>query len=311
MRQLADIELFLRQPACFQARSRDGSICRAGEHGIGEAVRYTGKAALPPELACFSAYHTFLEGYSFQRRRRQNFLSLEYVVSGEILLRCGGRAYAAEAGDLFLLRPGAENDWLHPEGSSCEKYGILMRGKWLNLLLERFRLDGVDFVPGAESGAVQSLFARVCRDLREEAAELLGGDAFAVLQMVRRFLDAAPPLPELDRAILDYFDCHFAEPFHPGEVAARFHMSEPTFRRRVVALTGRTPFQQAVRLRMLRAESLLAAGTLRIKEVAVECGYNSAYHFTNEFRRIYGVSPSQYRMDHIGLNHSGEKTEEV
>ena len=59
------------------------------------------------------------------------------------------------------------------------------------------------------------------------------------------------------------------------------------------------------------AESLLAAGTLRIKEVAAECGYNSAYHFTNEFRRIYGVSPSQYRMDHTGLNHSGEKTEEV
>ena len=128
--------------------------------------------------------------------------------------------------------------------------------------------------------------------------------------MVRRFLDGTPPLPEVDREILEYFRQHFAEEFHPREVAARFGMSEPTFRRRVVALTGRTPFQQAVHLRMLRAEKLLSERGLRIKEVAAECGYNSPYHFANEFRRIYGVSPSHYREKGFGT-HNAEETEVV
>ncbi len=310
MRPLPDLELFERQFARFQARVPEGgSIFRAGEHGEGEAARYEGEE-LPPELSCFSAYHTFLAGYSFQRRFRQSFLSLEYVVSGEILLRCGSRAYAAGPGDLFLLRPGVENDWLHPAGTACEKYGILMRGKLLGLLLEQLQLDRVDFVPGTEPERVKSLFRRVFRHLRAGAAPLLGGDAFAVLQMVRRFLDGAPPLPEADRAILEYFEGHSLEPFHPCEVAARFGMSEPTFRRRVVALTGRTPFQQALHLRMLQAEKLLLGSSLRIKEVAAECGYHSPYHFANEFRRIYGVSPSRYREKGCGT-HNVEETEKV
>lgn len=310
MRLLPDLELFERQFARFQARIPEGgSIFRAGERGEGEAARYEGEE-LPPELGCYSAYHTFLEGYSFQRRFRQSFLSLEYVVSGEILLRCGSRAYAAGPGDLFLLRPGVENDWLHPAGTACEKYGILMRGKLLVSLLEQLQLDRVDFVPGAEPERVKSLFRRVFRHLRAGAAPLLGGDAFAVLQMVRRFLAGAPPLPEADRAILEYFEEHSLEPFHPCEVAARFGMSEPTFRRRVVALTGRTPFQQALHLRMLRAERLLAGSSLRVKEVAAECGYNSPYHFANEFRRIYGVSPSLYREKGFGT-HNAEGTVDV
>ena len=165
MRPFPEIEFFERQFACFQVRiGKGGSIFRAGEHGEGEAVRYAGED-LPPELGCFSAYHTFLSGYSFQRRFRQNFLSLEYVVAGEILLRCGNRAYVAEPGDLFLLRPGGGNDWLHPAGSPCEKYGILMRGKLLGVLLEQFQLDRVDFVPGADPEQVKSLFRRIFRQV--------------------------------------------------------------------------------------------------------------------------------------------------
>lgn len=300
MRPFPDIELFERQFARFQVRiGEGGSIFRAGEHGEGEAARYAGEE-LPPELGCFSAYHTFLEGYSFQRRFRQSFLSLEYVVSGEILLRCGSRAYAAGPGDLFLLRPGVENDWLHPAGTPCEKYGILMRGKLLEFLLEQLQLDRVDFVPGSEPEQVKSQFRRVFRHLRAGAAPLLGGDAFAVLQMVRRFLDGAPPLPEVDREILAYYEEHSLEPFHPREIAARFGMSEPTFRRRVVALTGRTPLQQALHLRMRQAEKLLAGSSLRVKEVAAACGYNSPYHFASEFRRFHGVTPSGFRESEVG-----------
>lgn len=63
---------------------------------------------------------------------------------------------------------------------------------------------------------------------------------------------------------------------------------ERFFRKR----TGQSPHCWLNRLRQERALRLLVGGSL-VKEAAFGLGYKSVAHFSREFKRQYGVSPSQ------------------
>ena len=53
---------------------------------------------------------------------------------------------------------------------------------------------------------------------------------------------------------------------------------------------------QYVRLRRLeRARDLLNATSLSVKEIRACVGLNDRSHFAREFKKVYGVTPSQFR----------------
>jgi AraC family transcriptional regulator len=52
-----------------------------------------------------------------------------------------------------------------------------------------------------------------------------------------------------------------------------------------------------LRLRVRRAEELLAATTLSLTEIALECGFSSHSHLTRMFRKTVGSTPSDYRRE--------------
>jgi transcriptional regulator GlxA family with amidase domain len=61
---------------------------------------------------------------------------------------------------------------------------------------------------------------------------------------------------------------------------------------------GVTPHQWMVRVRMRRAEGLLAKGTA-IRIVSVKAGYKQVSHFSREFKRYFGMPPRQYIREKI------------
>jgi AraC family transcriptional regulator len=54
------------------------------------------------------------------------------------------------------------------------------------------------------------------------------------------------------------------------------------------------------RVRIAKAQSLLASRNLEVAEIALACGFSDQSHFTNEFRRITGVPPHRYRLQILG-----------
>jgi AraC-like DNA-binding protein len=55
-----------------------------------------------------------------------------------------------------------------------------------------------------------------------------------------------------------------------------------------------------IRMRLIRARSLLFDGTLSVANVALEAGFTSQTQFYEHFRRAYGMTPTQMRRDTIG-----------
>ena len=61
---------------------------------------------------------------------------------------------------------------------------------------------------------------------------------------------------------------------------------------------GETPVKRLTRLRMEAAQGHLAGSAKSVTEIAFLCGYDNPAHFASAFRRVVGVSPSDYRRAH-------------
>jgi AraC-like DNA-binding protein len=65
-------------------------------------------------------------------------------------------------------------------------------------------------------------------------------------------------------------------------------------------LTGTTPHQYVLRMRLREAATRLATEPGNILEIALDCGFHEASHFTRAFRTEFGVSPKAWRPRRTG-----------
>ena len=65
-----------------------------------------------------------------------------------------------------------------------------------------------------------------------------------------------------------------------------------------------TPFEFLTRLRMERAKAVLETTFLRIKEIAVQIGIPNESQFTREFKKRFGLTPTEYRKRHWEIERS-------
>jgi AraC family transcriptional regulator len=88
---------------------------------------------------------------------------------------------------------------------------------------------------------------------------------------------------------------HAAEPLTLEQIAAAAATSPYHFARIFRALTGETVFTHVSRVRLRRAAALLLEPGRTITQVASAVGYETAPAFDKAFRRMLGVTPSQFR----------------
>jgi AraC-like DNA-binding protein len=80
------------------------------------------------------------------------------------------------------------------------------------------------------------------------------------------------------------------------ELAAEMCMSRSQFTRRITASTGMSASNYLNRLRMEKAQRLLKDTEKPISTIAYECGFDDTPYFCNLFKKLYKVTPMQYRI---------------
>lgn len=97
------------------------------------------------------------------------------------------------------------------------------------------------------------------------------------------------------RSCLNYIDFHYMEPLNLEALAARFSINRNYLSSRFHQEVGKTVTDYINGIRIRRAQELLGKTALSMQNVAEQCGFSDANYFTRTFRRITGVSPSEYR----------------
>lgn len=104
-----------------------------------------------------------------------------------------------------------------------------------------------------------------------------------LLYRVKIFLKNNLSLPECD--------------FH--KFAASENIGHEAFRKRFKKMTGFSPKQYFLMLKINRAKELLLRQDKRIKNIAEQLGFDDPYYFSRLFRKKEGVSPEKYRRRHF------------
>jgi len=84
------------------------------------------------------------------------------------------------------------------------------------------------------------------------------------------------------------------------EMAQSVELSTAHFSRMFRKSTGESPHHFVLRHRVERAKEMLPAAEARVLDVAVACGFKTQQHFARVFRRMCGVSPTEYRQEFLG-----------
>ena len=103
----------------------------------------------------------------------------------------------------------------------------------------------------------------------------------------------------MEEEIFDFVEEHIGDwTLNAEAVAHRFAISERKVQS-IARQTGEASFSAYLqRRRMLHAAQLLVETTLPVSDIGIQSGYNTASTFFKAFKRMYGISPSEYRSLH-------------
>lgn len=100
------------------------------------------------------------------------------------------------------------------------------------------------------------------------------------------------------RRVRNYIVSHLAENVPIATLADLCAMSESHFSREFHRSVGLPPHQFVMKLRLERAREALLEGDQPVADIAVECGFNNASHFSRTFALRFGMPPATYRREH-------------
>ena len=84
------------------------------------------------------------------------------------------------------------------------------------------------------------------------------------------------------------------------KIASEFDISPQSVRRIFTrSITGLTPAALIRKQKMILAEELLCKTEFSLQEIALKCGFATAFSFSRAFRKAYGTPPAQYRKKHL------------
>jgi AraC-like DNA-binding protein/uncharacterized cupin superfamily protein len=110
--------------------------------------------------------------------------------------------------------------------------------------------------------------------------------------MLRHLLVADSHASRIAKAI-QKLRSEYRSPLGVPELAKAAGMGASSFHEHFKVVTGTTPLQYQTDLRLIEARALLAAMSHTVSEAAYAVGYESPNHFSRDYSRKFGLSPSK------------------
>ena len=79
------------------------------------------------------------------------------------------------------------------------------------------------------------------------------------------------------------------------ELAELFHLSEPYISKYIKDKSGKTFGEHVANIRMKKAKVLLKNGNMTVENIAYAVGYQNVEHFNRTFKKMFDMTPVQYR----------------
>ncbi|GAB4169961.1 MAG: AraC family transcriptional regulator [Terrimicrobiaceae bacterium] len=272
----------------------------AGVWGV--AVGGAGHAAIAPGATYPTTDHP--RGHFFDWTRGRVLDALQVVLisegRGEFESRETGRL-DVRAGMAIMIFPGVWHRYRPDVGTGWREDWVEFSGRIVHGLLESGIFSSRQPLhSGAVAYGLREAIEEVKAATRDQpwSVPRLASSAVKVLSILANLAKASQPAKPIHLAVQKaerHMAAHFSENLSMETLASRLGVSYPHFRRAFRRVTGISPWQYLMRIRLARARRLVASSHATLEEIADQVGFSSAFHLSRAFKARYGQPPSALR----------------
>lgn len=248
-----------------------------------------------------------------------NYSEIVLILKGSATHWFEGRRLTVKKGDVLLLHPG--NIHAYDDFNDMELVNVIYDAQKLyipvvdgytlpmyrtfvpeNIRNVKCTAEPVMHLEGENMKKISDIIKRIHDELQNE---LPGSQLCSLALLIEliitlcRFYEGAErphEIPNQLGEILNYMKKHYNEDIRIDELAKKVNMSRRNFFLIFKKMTGLTPIQYLIRLRIANASEKLLSTDKRIADIAYECGFSDSNYFCRKFHEINKYSPRQFRL---------------
>lgn len=245
-----------------------------------------------------------------------------YTLKGEAELEMDGKVYPLRHGCLVLFQPGT-GYCIRPRDSITmtvldfdftQRYSsreAFLSPCPITLFCPEQAHEKVDFEDAPElngplylekAAFIEPALQEIVSEFRNRqsffrgrASTLFKEALYRVVRACRMGTEPQDVMGKLRQYILSNIDRQISN----RELGDALNYNPNYLNRLVQSNTGMSLHQYVLQCRLDQAAVQLTAGTKSISEIATALGFHSASHFSNFFKQATGVTPAQFRKNHI------------
>lgn len=265
----------------------------------------------------FVRYADSADGQPFYHTH--NVCEIYLLHSGEVNYYISQKCFHLKPGTLLLIQPGEYHRCELVDPDIYERYVINISNKYLDLhstvhtnLSNCFfnRPKGEPNIITLEPEQVDDLLCLFksllnLKDRKEYGQDILSASCLLKLlvkinllfsnQAESQFPDIMPPLV---RETLKFIDDHLLEDISLKDLSDHLYHNGTYISRRFKKITGLSIQQYILRRKIYLAQHLLQEGS-SVSESCIGSGFKDYANFSKIFKKVVGVSPKKYSLDHL------------
>lgn len=207
------------------------------------------------------------------------------------------------AGTCFFLYPGVLHRYKPDPNVGWEEYWVGFNGYYIEKLMNQGFFDRQNpFVFLGPNKDILIFFRQLIELVQASLPGYPQQIAGITMQILGLISDVAQhheyvndPIGKLIAKAKFIIQESFEDNLDMEKLAKQLPMGYSSFRKSFKRITGESPNQYHLNLRLERAKSLLDTTILNINEVAEQTGFESVFYFSKLFKKKNGVSPKHYR----------------
>jgi len=214
----------------------------------------------------------------------RNYHSLSFRPCGRVLFEVDGKRHISEGGGITFM----------PAGVSYQTQ-VLSEGElWVVHFMTAvpFPKASPVFLDKADAD-IKSVLSELCESY-QAGEEHKYKRMSLIYTLLERTEHRLRPVPRRLRQAKDYIDTHFAEDISIAALAKKAGLSDVHFRNEFKKYFEQSPLSYLKTVRLENAKLLLRSGYYSVSDTALDCGFGSISYFSAEYKRLTGMSPSEY-----------------
>lgn len=252
--------------------------------------------------------HPLTHSFTWNKGRILDGFYIVYISKGEgVFESVPVGVQPVTAGTIFILFPGIWHRYKPSASSGWEEYWVGFKGSYAGDLMSRhFFSPGKPFIHAGFHEELLTLFHELLDKVQHAQIgyhRVIPGICLQMLGLIYVIAMHRQQPENPDEQLISKAKFMLRESLEQQvnmqKLAQELPMGYSKFRKEFKRATGQSPHAYHLALRLDKACELLRSTALTVSEISCHTGFESPFYFSKIFRKKNGMSPTDYREQHL------------